>query len=60
MLNLIQETRANLLNVNYILTKTDETFHTKLFSVNFQQIQCLQNVQVLFDSCGLFFFLESN
>lgn len=52
MLILIQETRANLLNVNYILTKADETYHTELFSVNFQQNKCLQNVQFLLDSCG--------
>lgn len=31
MLNLIQETRANPLNVNYILTKADETSHKTLF-----------------------------
>lgn len=35
------------MHVNYILTKADETFHTKLFSVSVQQIQCLQNVQSL-------------
>lgn len=58
MLNHIQDTRANLHHVNYILTKTDETSHTKLFSVSVQQNQCLQNLQLLLDSS--FFSLESN